>query len=288
VNRIQEKKFEIFDSHLHTYGTFLPWDENLLDYMDHFNVKKAVITTINRAASSKVYTSEDLDQSDDSRRMKDSMEKLRNLLPQTQLDHQDVIDLAFRDPDKFIKFFWFNPNVKKEYEDESYRILKDHFRMGFSGVKVHSGINLIKIPRDIQKLVSVMQEYNERFPLFIHSTPKVSYFSGVSSKDIANLAGIFPNLTIITGHAGYAMEYAIELGLTLKKYKNVYFETSCSIPYGILSLIKTIGHDRILFGSDAPVTNPLELEIEKITCLPLDDKIKQDILFNNAARLFNF
>ena len=282
--------FRIFDCHLHTYGTFLGSDKNLITYLDENNVEKAVLTTINRAAKSKIFN-KDPDESETEGQEKISiniaMENLRKMLPKTQLNHQDVIEITNKDPKRFLKFFWFNPNMEKDYEDLSYKILEDHFKKGFCGVKIHSGINLIKIPRDITKLVSFMQDFDKHFPLFIHSTPKTSYFGGVSCKDIANLASNNPELTIIVGHAASAMEYAIDLGLMLKQYPNIYFETSCSLPYGILSLIKTIGHERIIFGSDAPVTNPISIEIEKITCLPVSNDIKQDIFYNNAEKLFS-
>lgn len=206
-------------------------------------------------------------------------------MPKDQLDHQDVIDLSNRDPERFYKFFWFNPNIESEQEDHSYNILENHFKKGFCGVKVHSGIHLVKIPRDVIKLASFMQEFNKKFPLFIHFTPKFSAFGGISSKDIAKLAKSFPELPIIVGHAGLAMEFAIDFGLSLKQFKNIYFETSCSIPYAILSLVKTVGHKRLLFGSDAPVTNPLKLEIDKILSLPISNDQKQDIFYNNINGL---
>ena len=252
--------------------------------MDTFNVQKAIITTINRAASSKIYT-ENVDNGKDGDNEKDrvkrAFENLRKLT-KGQLDHQDVIDISKRDPERFYKFFWFNPKFEPEQEEFNYKILERHFKNGFCGVKVHSGINLVKIPRDILKLASFMQDFNKKFPIFIHFTPKFSAFGGISSKDIAKLAKNFPELPIIVGHAGLSMEFAIDFGLTLKQYKNIYFETSCSIPYALLSLIKTIGHRRLLFGSDAPVTNPIKLEIDKILCLPITDDQKQDIFFNNV------
>ncbi|MHA1192515.1 MAG: amidohydrolase family protein [Promethearchaeota archaeon] len=269
--------FKIFDTHLHTYGTFLGPNKDLIAYLDENDVEKAVLTTINRAAKSKIFN----------KNLNQAFENLRKLLPKYQLDHQDVISISNLDPERFVKFFWFNPKFDMDKEEKNYSILEEHFKKGFCGVKIHSGINLIKIPRDINKLVSFMQDFDKRFPLFIHSTPKTSYFGGVSAKDIVNLASKNPELTIIVGHAALAMEYAIDLGLALRKFKNVFFETSCSIPYGILSLIKTIGHERIIFGSDAPVTNPISLEINKITCLPISNDIKQDIFYNNAEKLFN-
>ena len=206
-------------------------------------------------------------------------------MPKDQLDHQDVISISKLDPERFLKFFWFNPKIDQDEEDKNYRILESHFKMGFCGVKIHSGIHLIKIPRDIISLASFMQEYNKNFPLYIHFTPKFSAFGGISSKDLAKLATSFPDLNIILGHAGLAMEFAIDFGLSLKQYKNIYFETSCSIPYAILSLVKMVGHKRLLFGSDAPVTNPIQLEIDKILCLPITNDQKQDIFFNNTNKL---
>ena len=256
-----------------------------MEYLDTFNVKKAIITTINRAASSKIYT-ENVDNGKDGDNEKDrvkrAFENLRKLMPKGQLDHQDVIDISERDPERFYKFFWFNPKIDPEQEEYNYKILENHFENGFCGVKVHSGINLVKIPRDILKLASFMQDFNKKFPIFIHFTPKFSAFGGISSKDIAKLAKNFPELPIIIGHAGLSMEFAIDFGLTLKQYKNVYFETSCSIPYALFSLIKKIGHRSLLFGSDAPVTNPLKLEIDKILCLPITNDQKQDIFYNNV------
>ena len=206
-------------------------------------------------------------------------------MPKDQLDHQDVIDLSNSYPEKFYKFFWFNPKIVPEREEYNYKILESHFNKGFCGVKIHSGFHLIKIPRDVTKLANFMQEFSENLPLFIHFTPKFSAFGGISSKDIANLAKKFPNLNIIVGHAGLAMEFAIDFGLSLKQYRNVYFETSYSIPYALLSLVKTVGHKRLFFGSDAPVTNPLKLEIDKILCLPITNDQKQDIFYNNINNL---
>jgi len=282
-------QYKIFDAHLHTYGTFLAKDDDLISYLDRHNVEKAIITTVNRAASSKIYANDDNgtgEEVSDENRVKKAFENLRNMMPKDQLDHQDVINISNLAPERFVKFFWFNPKIDRDDVDKNYRILENHFKMGFHGVKIHSGIHLIKIPRDIMSLASFMQEYNKNIPLYIHFTPKFSVFGGISSKDLAKLAQSFPNLTIILGHAGLAMEFAIDFGLSLKQYKNIYFETSCSIPYAILSLVKMIGHKRLLFGSDAPVTNPLQLEIEKIMCLPIRSDQKQDIFYNNTNKLF--
>lgn len=264
-------------------------EKDLLKYLDKHHVDKAVLTTVNRAANPKKYSNSVLNDKKDNETevtIQESFEKFKRSMPKEQLDHQDVIDLSKRAPDRFINFFWFNPKIDSEEEESGYRILENHFKKGFKGVKIHSGIHLLKIPRDIIKLASFIQDYNNSFPLYIHLTPKFSAFGGTSGKDIVNLAKSYPNLRIIVGHAGLAMELALELGLYLKDNKNVFFETSCSIPFAILNLIRTVGHKRVIFGSDSPVTNPLQLEIDKILCLPIPDEQKQDIFYNNSIKLF--
>jgi len=81
------------------------------------------------------------------------------------------------------------------------------------------------------------------------------------------------------------MSYAVDVGMTLN-FKNIFFETSCSVSFGIYNLIKTIGHKKILFGSDSPTASTLPIEIEKILSLPrISKEMKQDILYNNVNRL---
>jgi len=279
-------RFKIFDAHIHTFGTFMDKNEDLINYMDNNNVEKAILTTINRAVSSKIFFQASKESKESHNGVDDFsiiFEKMQRSMPTDQLDHQDVIDIAAKDPTRFYKFFWFNPNIQDE--EKNYKILENHFQKGFCGVKIHSGIHLIEIPRDILTLIDFMQDYNKNFPLFIHYTPKFTAFGGISSKDIAKIASLYPELNIIIGHAALAMELAVDLSLSLRKYNNIFFETSCSIPYGILTLIRNGGYKRVIFGSDSPVTNPLKLEIDKILSLPVNDEIKQDIFYNNVWAL---
>jgi predicted TIM-barrel fold metal-dependent hydrolase len=46
-----------------------------------------------------------------------------------------------------------------------------------------------------------------------------------------------------------------------------------------------LGHKHILFGSDAPITNPIQIEIDKINSLPIKNELKQDIFCNNTFEL---
>ena len=283
---IEKNNFKIFDAHMHTIGIFLPRNMSLVEYMDQYNIEKAMLTTTNKTARPSDYIDrgeKEEKHEDSSNKMIKAFENYKKTMPKGQLDHQDVIDLSKKHPDRFYNFFWFNPNIGQEQEIDDYRTLENYLKNGFYGVKLHSVIHLIKIPRDVLKLAALLEEHDKI--LFLHSHPKVSFFNGLYSKDIVKLANSFPNLKIIVWHAGYAMEYAMELGMNLKRYENIYFETSCSIPYALFSLCRAVGHERILFGSDSPITNPVQIEIDKILCLPISNEQKQDIFYNNVEKL---
>ena len=284
---MSKTNFKIFDAHFHTYGVYLSPHEDVISYMDYYNVEKAIITTINRT---KYYTKQKETASTSGKDNK--ITKIRHdfekLMVKGQLDHSDVKDVVKKSPNRFYKFFWFNPKMNQEEEEKDYKILEEHFKEGFCGVKIHSGFHSIQVPKDIIKLISFMQDYDKKLLFYIHSLPKTAFFKGVSTRDIAKLARDFPNLRIIVGHAANTMSYAIDVGMTLGKYGNIHFETSCSVPFGIYNLIKTIGHKKILFGSDSPTASSLPLEIDKILTLPRTSKeIKQDILYNNVSNLLN-
>lgn len=282
---ISRNNFKIFDAHLHTYGIFLSPHEDIISYMDHHNVEKAIITTINRAKfhnKQKEYAS-NMDDRDD---LSKYLDDFKNIIPKGQLSHKDVIDITNKAPDRFYKFFWFNPKLNPEEEENNYKILEDHFKKSFIGVKIHGSFNFFKFPKDIFKLATFMQDSDKKIILFIHSHPKTKFYDGSEPQDIAKLARKFPDLRIIVGHAAYCMEYAVGVGLLLKKFDNIYFETSCSVSLGIYNLIKTLGHKRLLFGSDSPTTSTLPIEIEKIISLPrTSNEVKQDIFYNNVSNL---
>lgn len=262
--------------------------KDILEYMDLFNVDKALITTTNTRAKAKdiaKVVKNEIESLSEEKKIEKMFENLKKIGSGGQLDHQDIINIAEKEPERIYKMFWFNPKMSPDEEEHDYKILEEHFNKGFCGVKLHSGIHLIKFPKDVNKLASFMQEYDKNHILYIHSTPKTPYFSGVSTQDIARSAKNFPDLRIIVGHAGFCMEYAIDIGFSLQKYENLFFETSLSVSYALLSLTKTIGHKRILFGSDAPITSPIQIEIDKILTLPISNEQKQDIFYYNLENL---
>jgi predicted TIM-barrel fold metal-dependent hydrolase len=102
---------------------------------------------------------------------------------------------------------------------------------------------------------------------------------------IATLADIFPDATIILAHAGLSETYAADARAAAKRHDNVYLETSC-LPAGYTGMaIRELGADKVMFGSDSP-WNVTETELGKIKVLELSDEENRKVLGGTAARIF--
>ena len=51
-------------------------------------------------------------------------------------------------------------------------------------------------------------------------------------------------------------------------------------------LIRMLGTDRVMFGTDYPVMLP-ENEIKRFLAIPLNEKEREDIFYNNAIKFLN-
>jgi aminocarboxymuconate-semialdehyde decarboxylase len=119
----------------------------------------------------------------------------------------------------------------------------------------------------------------------------------------------FPTLKLIGSHLGGGiceiigrMDYAYELGdeafflgsyepLRIKRkpsdyLKMMYFDTVSYHAPAVECAIKTIGADRLLFGTDSPMLLSLKQSgLDLIRTLDLDDRSKRDILGGTAKTL---
>jgi predicted TIM-barrel fold metal-dependent hydrolase len=103
----------------------------------------------------------------------------------------------------------------------------------------------------------------------------------------------FPRMTVVFGHSGFGeWEASAELAA---KYANAMFDC-CFVINGTdprptlgddeaAAAIRTVGVDRMMFGSDYPWFDPA-LDAARIARLPLTDAEKRAVLYENAARVF--
>jgi len=92
------------------------------------------------------------------------------------------------------------------------------------------------------------------------------------------------NLKIIIPHLGMLGGNPIDFLHAFKARENVYFDTALASPNTVMEFIESIGHERILFGSDIPF-GTMKWELEKVLSLPVGDDKKEWILSKNLRRL---
>ena len=156
--------------------------------------------------------------------------------------------------------------------------------LGLKGVKLHPDIQQFKI--DDYRMLKIYELCEGKLPILLHT--------GDSRYDYSNpnrmmpILDIYQNLTVIGAHFGgwSVWEDATKV---LSKYKNFYVDCSSSLyaltPEKAKKLIMTYGTHKVLFGTDYPMWKPEE-ELEKFMKIELSEQERQDILYNNTAKLF--
>jgi len=158
---------------------------------------------------------------------------------------------------------------------------------------------------DVPAHIHATGSQSDRTPYSLHfiNEESIAVFGLVNS----NVFKDFPNLKIVVSHGGGAIPYQIGRfqsgGLRkggadfLEGMRNMYYDTVLYSEEALRLLIKTVGVDRCLFGSECPgvgsVINPktgqtmdfIKPLIEKFDWL--SDADKQMIFEGNARRLFN-
>ncbi len=170
---------------------------------------------------------------------------------------------------------------------------------GAKGVKIHPGICLFyPDERELWPLYEVCQELD--VPILSDSGPYTGAPKGNEYGEPIHFIEVlrnFPRLTLILAHLGSAFwDERIGIG---QQFPNVYFDSAqgFSTPEAIsyhgyrglpaldaARVIRKIGVERVLFGSDGPIFDWVP-QIEEILQLDLRPEEKQMILATNAKRI---
>ena len=157
--------------------------------------------------------------------------------------------------------------------------------LGLKGVKLHPDIQQFKI--DDYRMLKIYELCEGKLPILMHT--------GDHRYDLSNpnrmipILDIYKDLTVIGAHFGgwSIWEEATE---KLCKYKKFYVDCSSSLyamtPEKAREYIMSYGTDKVLFGTDYPMWEP-KAELERFMQIELTDKEREDILYNNAAKMFN-
>lgn len=151
---------------------------------------------------------------------------------------------------------------------------------GMKGVKLHPDFQKFNID-DAENLYRVTAG---KLPVLLHMGDRRYDFS--SPERLKKMAEKYPEQIFIGAHfGGYSVWDKVEC---LKDLPNVYFDTSSSLfaldKDRAADLIHRFGYERYFFGTDFPMWRHDE-ELKRFLALPLTEKEREDILYNNAARL---
>ena len=156
--------------------------------------------------------------------------------------------------------------------------------LGLKGVKLHPDIQKVKL--DDERMLKMYELCEGRLPILIHTGDYRYDYSNPNR--MMPILDAYKNLTVIGAHFG---GWSIWEEATKKfcKYENFYVDCSSSL-YAISAqkakeLVRAYGTDRVLFGTDYPLWDP-ETELDRFMKVDLTESERQDILYNNAAKLF--
>lgn len=184
-----------------------------------------------------------------------------------------------RYPDKLVGFGAIHPDYP-DISGEIERIIS----LGLKGIKLHSDFQRFYL--DDERAFPIYEAAEGRLPILFHMGDSRYDFS--APERLMRVVKRFPRLTVIAAHlAGWTVwERAEELfaGKNL-----IYADCSSSLyamsPERGAELIRKLGTDRVMFGTDFPVWNA-EGELERFNRLPLTESEREAILCGNFIRLF--
>ena len=178
---------------------------------------------------------------------------------------------------EFIGFMTLHNEMTDEAIEEEVELALSR---GMKGVKLHPDFQKFNID-DAENIYRVTAG---KLPVLLHMGDKRYDFS--SPERLRKMAEKYPEQTFIGAHfGGYSVWDKVEC---LKDLPNVYFDTSSSLWFldkaKAADLIHRFGHERYFFGTDFPMWRHDE-ELRRFLALPLTEEEREDILFNNAAKL---
>jgi len=184
----------------------------------------------------------------------------------------DLVIAAAREfPGRLYGYIVADPNDPDGMADEIERCAEQ----GLRAVKVH---NYHGKPYDAPEYAPAFEIAHQRsWPVLAHAGP-LDVFD--------RLAATYPNIRWILAHSAGAD--AAPFADLAKKHDNVFFDTCGSAcPYdAVESLVRAVGVERVLFGSDAVFLSATQ-QIGRILFARLTDDEKQRILGLNARRVFD-
>jgi len=170
-----------------------------------------------------------------------------------------------------------NPHLPSRlYRGELERCVSD---LGFVGVKLNPPAHAVNPTQSAGKRVFETAS-DLRIPVMVHTGSGIPWSL---PSTLIPIARDFPNLSIVLAHSGSNI-FASEAALAARLCPNIYLETSWLPGFIIYEFCKTLGADRIMFGSDHG--DNVATELTKFGSIGLADEELEWCLGKTAGKVF--
>jgi len=191
--------------------------------------------------------------------------------------HNAIAALARKMPSRIFGMANPNPHLpSSKYNKEIERCIED---LGFVGVKLHPLGHAVNPCQPAGKKVFEAARKLE-IPVMVHTGTGIPW---ALPSTLIEVAMDYPDLDIILAHSGSAI-FRNEAALAARLCPRIYLETSWMPTTAIHSFVKTLGADRIMFGSD--VAKNVATELEKFRSIGLTEEELKWCLGGTAAKVF--
>jgi predicted TIM-barrel fold metal-dependent hydrolase len=190
-------------------------------------------------------------------------------------------------PHRILGFGWADPHLGVERsKDDVKRCVYDY---GFHGVKLNGAQNSYYID-DPKLSLPLVEEIAKTGKLLAFHVGTDAYETTHPFR-VAKVARTFPELMILMAHMGGVAHHDLSnAGIEMaKECPNLFLIGSAVRSRAILKAIKTLGADRVCFGSDTPF-ELMHVEVAKYHAL-FDGEVtpedEQQVMGGNIARLMD-
>lgn len=197
-----------------------------------------------------------------------------------------AISLQREHPDRVIAFGTLHPDYTN-WETELGRIKA----AGIRGIKLHPDFQSFRL--DDPRLLPIFEAAQKDFVFEIHIGDKTLPEKNPSCPyKLAAILRQFPGIRVIAAHfGGYRMWAHALNALAGKNFENLWFDTSSTTPFATpmlaKKLLRSFPRERILFGTDWPLYDPVDEQRRLQKLGGLSDSEMEGIMSNATALLGN-
>lgn len=194
-----------------------------------------------------------------------------------------AISLQREHPEQVIAFGTVHP-AYDNWEKELVRLKA----AGIRGIKLHPDFQSFWL--DDPRLLPIFEAAQRDFVFEIHIGDKTTPDKNPSCPyKLASILRQFPGIRVIAAHfGGYRMwSHALEV-FSGNNFENLWFDTSSTTPFAspelAHKLLNTFPRERILFGTDWPLYDPVE-ELQRLQSLGGLSDSEMEVIMSNASAL---